>query len=487
MEPKPVSRPPVDPAQTRAFGRPSGVTGSFLGADEHRDQGEYTPRDQAPDSVLADAFGRPDGVSDTLQRHPADAGALKAEHDRDFPEEPADPWRDPSAAPTLGVPAQPKPAPVAANEVPMGKLGVRDVLFGGRVSWAALGIIVIVALVIGGIGGVIGNKTAEIVPAFTTSKVTLQTDGSAEEPTSRFAEVASAVADSVVTIEATSKGEGSQGSGVVVDGRGYIVTNNHVISDAAKNPADYQISVVFNDGHEAPANLVGRDQKTDLAVLKVDNVDNLVVARFGDSEKLRVGEEVIAAGAPLGLRSTVTHGIISALHRPVPLSGDGSDTDTVIDGVQTDASINHGNSGGPLINMNSEIIGINTAGKSLSDSASGLGFAIPVNEVKEVVEGLIKDGKMSHPTLGLNAVSVSNDVASGALIKNVVAGGPADRAGVKENDVVVKVGTRSVADADEMVVAVRQLKIGQDAPIEVIRDGRPVTLTVNPGSDNPAA
>ncbi len=487
MEPRPVSRPPVDPAQSRAFGRPDGVTGSFLAAGQHRDQGEYTPRDQAPDPVLADAFGRPAGVNETLQRHPADAGALQAEHDRELPDEPVDPWRDPAAVPSLGTPAQPRPAPAGTNALPMGKLGVRDVLFGGRVSWVALGIIVIVALVIGGIGGVIGNKTAEIIPAFTTSKVTLQTNGDAEEPAGRFAKVAANVADSVVTIEATSKGEGAQGSGVVVDGRGYIVTNNHVISDAAKNPADYKISVVFNDGHEVPANLVGRDQKTDLAVLKVDNVDNLVVARFGDSEKLRVGEEVIAAGAPLGLRSTVTHGIISALHRPVPLSGDGSDTDTVIDGVQTDASINHGNSGGPLINMNSDVIGINTAGKSLSDSASGLGFAIPVNEVKEVVEGLIKDGKMSHPTLGLNAVSVSNDVASGALIKNVVAGGPADRAGIKENDVVVKVGDRNVADADEMVVAVRQLKIGQDAPIQVIRDGRPVTLTVNPGSDNPAA
>jgi len=487
MEPRPVSRPPVDPAQSRAFGRPDGVSGSFLGADQHRDQGEYTPKDLAPDPVLAVAFGRPDGAGDTLQRHPADAGALQAEQNRGLPEEPDDPWRDPAAVPSLGTPAQPRPAPAASDELSMGKLGVRDVLFGGRVSWVALGVIVITALVIGGIGGVIGNKTAEIIPAFTTSKVTLQTNGDAEEPAGRFAKVAANVADSVVTIEATSKGEGSQGSGVVVDGRGYIVTNNHVISDAAKNPAEYKISVVFNDGHEVPANLVGRDQKTDLAVLKVDNVDNLVVARFGDSEKLRVGEEVIAAGAPLGLRSTVTHGIISALHRPVPLSGDGSDTDTVIDGVQTDASINHGNSGGPLINMNSDVIGINTAGKSLSDSASGLGFAIPVNEVKEVVEGLIKDGKMSHPTLGLNAVSVSNDVASGALVKNVVSGGPADRAGIKENDVVVKVGDRDVADADEMVVAVRQLKIGQDAPIQVIRDGRPVTLTVDPGSDNPAA
>jgi S1-C subfamily serine protease len=218
-------------------------------------------------------------------------------------------------------------------------------------------------------------------------------------------------------------------------------------------------------------------------VLKVDNVDNLRVAQFGDSDKVRVGDEVIAAGAPLGLRSTVTQGIISALHRPVPLSGEGSDTDTVIDALQTDASINHGNSGGPLIDMNSHVIGINTAGKSLSDSASGLGFAIPGNEVKQVVDGLIKDGKIVHPTLGLTARSVSNSVASGAQIANVKAGGPAEKGGVLENDVVVKVGDRTVADADEFVVAVRQLTIGQASPIEVVRDGRHVTLTVTPAPD----
>ncbi len=125
----------------------------------------------------------------------------------------------------------------------------------------------------------------------------------------------------MVTIEAVSDDEGAQGSGVVVDGRGYIVTNNHVISEAATNPSQYKMSVVFNDGKEVPANLVGRDPKTDLAVLKVDNVDNLTVARLGDSDKLHVGDEVIAAGAPLGLRSTVTHGIISALHRPGPAVG----------------------------------------------------------------------------------------------------------------------------------------------------------------------
>src|SRR5690606_25170893 len=199
----------------------------------------------------------------------------------------------------------------------------------------------------------------------------------------------------------------------------------------------------------------------------------------------QVGEEVIAAGAPLGLRSTVTRGIISALNRPVPLSGNrsGTDTDTVIDGVQTDASINHGNSGGPLINMNAEVIGINTAGKSLSDSASGLGFAIPVNEVKTVVETLIRDGHISHPTLGVSAVSVSNDLASGALVRDVKVGGPADRGGMVENDVVVKVGDRTVADADEFVVAVRQLKVGEEAPIEVLREGRPVTLMITPDAE----
>ena len=485
LAPRPVSRPPVDPQSTRTFGRPNGVRGSFI-ADalrpaRFRRADRFEPADKPSDPVLQQAFGRPHPGVDSLQRHPADAGALDA--GADVPEEPRDPWRDPSAGAALGTPALPKAEP-AVSAVHTGKLGVREVLFGGRVSYTALAVLGITALLIGLVGGWVGRNTAEVVQAFTTSKVTLSTSDSGEVPPGRFAAVAASVADSVVTIEAKSEEEGSQGSGVVVDGRGYIVTNNHVISEAAASPSKFTMTVVFNDGKEVPANLVGRDPKTDLAVLKVDNVDNLTVARFGDSNKLRVGEEVVAAGAPLGLRSTVTHGIISALNRPVPLSGEGSDTDTVIDAVQTDAAINHGNSGGPLINMGSEVIGINTAGKSLSDSASGLGFAIPVNEVKATVETLIKDGKVSHPTLGLSARSVSNDLASGAQVANVKAGGPAEKAGVKENDVVVKVGDRVVADADEFVVAVRQLTIGQDAPMEVMRDGRKVVLTVKPAPDN---
>jgi S1-C subfamily serine protease len=486
LAPRPVSRPPVDAASRQAFSRPDGVQGSFVAErvrpSKYRNEVEFAPHDEPADPILLEAFGRPFSGVESLQRHPIDASALDGEKGKDQLEEPDDPWRDPRAAAALGGPAV-APTRLRGTDEEHGRLGVRDVLFGGRVSYLALAVLAVIALLIGLVGGVIGRKTAEVVEAFTTSKVTLSTNGNGEPPAGRFAKVAAAMADSVVTIESVSDQEGMQGSGVVVDGSGYIVTNNHVISEAANNPSQYKTTVVFNDGKDVPANLVGRDPKTDLAVIKVDNVDNLTVARLGDSDKVRVGDEVLAAGAPLGLRSTVTHGIISALHRPVPLSGEGSDTDTVIDAIQADASINHGNSGGPLINMDSQVIGINTAGKSLSDSASGLGFAIPINEAKLVAQTLIKDGKIAHSTLGLSTRSVSNAIASGAQVANVKAGSPAEKGGILENDVVVKVGNRSVADADEFVVAVRQLTIGRPAPIEVVRDGRHVTLTVTPGPD----
>ena len=487
LAPRPVYRPPVDSASTKTFGRPDGVAGSFTPADARSkksgEQDEFAPRDLPADPVLKEAFSRPYGASASLQRHPADAGALDRNRRSGRRSGPADPWRDPDAAAELGAPAA-APPPLAGPGESLSRLGVRDVLFGDRVSYRALATLAAIALAIGVVGGWVGRTTAQVVEAFTSSKVTLSTKGNAEEPAGRFAKVAAAVANSVVTIESVSDDQGMQGSGVVIDGKGFIVTNNHVISEAASNPSKYKITVVFNDGKEVLGNLVGRDPKTDLAVLKVDNVDNLSVARLGDSDKVRVGDEVIAAGAPLGLRSTVTHGIVSALHRPVPLSGDDSDTDTVIDAIQTDASINHGNSGGPLIDMDSQVIGINTAGKSLSDSASGLGFAIPVNEMKIVAETLIKDGKIVHPTLGVSARSVSNALAAGAQIANVKVGGPADKGGILENDVVVKIGDRSVANADEFVVAVRNLTIGKEAPVEVVRDGRHVTLMVTPTADS---
>jgi S1-C subfamily serine protease len=460
LSPRPVSRPTVDASTHRAFGRPDGVDGSFLDAEHHRDQGEYTPTNQAPQTVLADAFGP----------------TLVADDNGDDNGQPADAVPSGDAPETAG----PGTPPPAAPPVPHEKLGVRDILFSGRLSRPALIVLAVIAIVIGLVGGWVGRKTAEVIEAFTTPKVTLNTTDTDHLPTGQMAKVAAAVADSVVTIQAVSDSEGSQGSGVVVDGRGYIVTNNHVISEAAASPDKFKLTVIFNDGKETPANLVGRDPETDLAVLKVDNVDKLTVARLGDSSKLRVGDQVMAAGAPLGLRSTDTQGIISALHRAVPLSGEGSDTKTVIDAVQTDASINHGNSGGPLVNMNSEVIGINTASKSLSDSASGLGFAIPVNEVKSVIEVLIRDGKIAHASLGIMAESVNESGTGGARVTKVNPNSAAERAGLAEKDVILKLGDREVNSLDELTVAVRQLTIGKDAPVEVLRDGKTVTLTIKP-------
>jgi serine protease Do len=284
------------------------------------------------------------------------------------------------------------------------------------------------------------------------------------------------VEKSVVEVVAANDQVFEEGSGLIIDGRGYIVTNNHVISAAAEKPDQYKVSVIFSDGKTVPGNLVGHDPKTDLAVLKVDDVNNLSVARLGDSDKVHVGDLVVAVGSPLGLRGTVTHGIVSALQRPVPV------VDTVLDAVQTDAATNPGNSGGALVGMSAELIGINSA-RYLGKAGDTFGYAIPINEAKRVAEVLIRDGKIHHPTLGVNTRSVSDAVASGAQVANVKTGSAAQQAGILENDVIVKLGNRTVADANEFVVAVRQLTIGQPAPVEVLRGGHHITLTVVPGPD----
>jgi S1-C subfamily serine protease len=244
------------------------------------------------------------------------------------------------------------------------------------------------------------------------------------------------------------------------------------------------IQVQFSDGTRVPAQIVGRDPKTDLAVLKVD-VKNLTVAQLGKSGNVQVGDDVLAIGSPLGLSKTVTSGIVSALHRPVKLEGEGSDTKAVIDAVQTDASINPGNSGGALVDMDGRVIGINTAIRSETGGSVGLGFAIPVDKVIEVAQTLIRDGVVHHPTIGLSARTkqVANEVMSGAAVADVVAGGPAAKAGIVEGDVIVKVGDREVTGPDELVVAVQSRDIGETVNVQLIRDGRQVDVPVTLESD----
>lgn len=482
LGPRPVYRPHVDTHTARAFRRPSGLSGSFAEPLPLRKAGAAPQsgpelQNRPPEAVLAEAFGRPEGSSELLQRDPDAAGGQAPAAG------PADPWRDPEAVARLGAPAVPTPKPQALPQAE--KLSAREVLFGSRVAPKALALLALVALVIGLLGGLVGRLTAETASTLTSRKVALEQGGDGDRPHGLIAKVANAVLPSVVSIRVTVGENGATGSGVVIDGGGYVVTNNHVVSMAAQDKTNRSaIQVQFSDGTRVPAQIVGRDPKTDLAVLKVD-VKNLTVAQLGKSGNVQVGDDVLAIGSPLGLSKTVTSGIVSALHRPVKLEGEGSDTKAVIDAVQTDASINPGNSGGALVDMDGRVIGINTAIRSETGGSVGLGFAIPVDKMTEVAQTLIRDGVVHHPTMGLSlrTKTVANDVMSGAAVADVSPNGPAARAGIVEGDVIVRVGDREVTSSDEFTVAEQSSKIGQTVVVQLIRDGRRVDVPVTLESD----
>ncbi|GGC69419.1 trypsin-like peptidase domain-containing protein [Hoyosella rhizosphaerae] len=478
LSPKPISKPQVSPDAARAFGRPAGLDGPFSPAT-HRaasDRGEDDRHItvQRPDPILAEAFGRPDGSDGGLQRSPE-----KPTPHRGGPGAPADPWRDPSSTVALGGPAEEKPDPDSPPEQPLRKLTTREILFGKRVERRALATLTVIALVVGLAGGLIGRITAEVYESRTSSRVTVgQVSSDNTDPRGPVAAVANAVTPSVVSVRVRVGNQASTGSGVVIDEEGFIVTNNHVVSLGART-GDAEIEILFFDGTRASANIVGRDTRTDLAVLRT-SADNLTVAEFGESSEVQVGEEVIAIGAPLGLDRTVTRGIVSALNRPVPLSGPGTDTDGVIDAIQTDASINPGNSGGPLVDLQGRIIGINTAIQSGTGGSIGLGFAIPSDTVVSIIQQLIRQGSAEHAGIGVTARTVVNEAVAGAQIANVNAGSPAEAAGIREGDVVVQVGDREVFSADELTVAVGALRADEPVTLRVIREGRSVEIEVTP-------
>ncbi|WP_082079973.1 trypsin-like peptidase domain-containing protein [Williamsia herbipolensis] len=467
---------PVSPQTAAVFGRPAGVDGSFA-APEHQRARAVQPVVGAPDPVLREAFSRPPGADEAVQRDPDSRYGETV-----TPSTPPDPWRDPASVAGLDAPAlaaAPAPTPV----LPGAKLGVRELLFDRIVSWRALAILAVVALAVGLVGGLFGRLTAEVVPPLHSSTVSLGNgDNAPRAGGGRVAQVAQAVERAVVAINVRTANSIGTGSGVVLDKSGYIVTNNHVISQAATERAS--LEVTFFDRQRVPARIVGRDIRTDLAVLKVDGVDNLTVASLGNSADLEIGQEVIAFGSPLGLDRTVTSGIVSATHRAVPLRPDDtSDTDAVIDGIQTDAAINPGNSGGPLVDDNARVVGINTAGLVPGGGSIGLGFAIPIDEARTVAQALIRDGKVTHAQIGVSASSVRNDKVLGARIGNIVGGSPAAGAGLREGDVITEFDNRPIDGADELTVAVRTSTIGKSVPLSYWRDGRTFTASITPAAD----
>jgi len=331
---------------------------------------------------------------------------------------------------------------------------------GGLLFAGAVVLSVISAAVGGAVGVTMSSPHSRISTMTTANNGTAPTrvqPGSVEE-------VAAKVVPSVVKLETRLGRATAEGSGIVLDPDGLILTNNHVVSVPGAGPdglSGAETTATFNDGRIASFTIVGADPMSDIAVIRAKQMSGLTAITIGSSADLRVGQSVVAVGSPLGLESTVTAGIISALNRPVSTVGDADNQNTVLDAIQTDAAINPGNSGGALVNMNGELIGVNSAIATLGDSAGpdakagsiGLGFAIPVDQAKRIADQLIATGKASHASLGVRVTSDAN--THGARVVEVVNGGPAASAGLPSGAVVTKLDDRVIDSADALVAAVR--------------------------------
>ncbi|MCQ9352579.1 trypsin-like peptidase domain-containing protein [Corynebacterium sp. 153RC1] len=335
----------------------------------------------------------------------------------------------------------------------------------------AIALALVAAIGSGTLTGVYASRNQEVT---STSAVLEQlrtpvsNEGATVAAAGSVEQVAAAVLPSVVSIQVSTRTGVSEGSGSIISGDGYVLTNNHVVSGAADGAA--QVVVTLNDGRDLLADFVAGDGNTDVAVIKIRDVADLPVMSFGDSSSLQVGQEVVAIGSPLGLSATVTSGIVSAMNRPVRAGGSNTGESTLIDAIQTDAAINPGNSGGPLVDMNGNLVGMNSVIASLSSGSDssgsiGLGFAIPANFARRVADQLIATGQVTHPMLGVQLNPNSN--VRGAMISEVTPGGPSEAAGLQAGDVVTRINDRSIDSTDALIAAVRSSEFGQAVTLVV--------------------
>ncbi|MFF0555877.1 S1C family serine protease [Streptomyces sp. NPDC004266] len=468
-DPAAPSAPPTPPVPPTSLDKPAGET---------------PPRTPPETSPQAPPQTSPQGDEPTAVQAPvpAEAPAPAAPHQPPAPAAaPAGGWPPPPpAVPAWGAPQHPPVPP--APQAPRRRTG-------GLVA-----AVLVASLVAGGIGGGIGYWAAERGDnGFSSTTVSSgQAPASFKRDPGTVAAVAAKALPSVVTIQAKSggqEGEGGTGTGFVYDQEGHIVTNNHVVASAADGGT---LSVTFSDGKTYDAEVVGRAEGYDVAVIKLkDAPKGLTPLPLGDSDKVAVGDSTIAIGAPFGLSNTVTTGIVSAKNRPVA-SGDGSGGgNSYMSALQTDASINPGNSGGPLLDASGAVIGINSAIQSTSGGfgqsqagSIGLGFAIPVNQAKNVAQQLIKTGKPVYPVIG--ATVNMNDKGQGAKIAgqgsggtpSVTPGGPAAKAGLKAGDVITAFGDHPIDSGPTLISEIWTHKPGDSVKITYERDGRTATATV---------
>ncbi|MFD7532504.1 S1C family serine protease [Streptomyces sp. NPDC059849] len=354
---------------------------------------------------------------------------------------------------------------------------------------------VLLALVAGGIGGGIG---AYIERNGGLTQVELPQAGrsSGGRAPDSVAGIAASALPSVVTLHVSGSTESGTGTGFVLDGSGHILTNNHVVAPAGQAG---EITVTFSGGETARGEVVGKDSGYDLAVVKVTGVSGLKPLPLGNSDNVRVGDPVVAIGAPFDLSNTVTSGIISAKDRPITAGGekgDGSDI-SYVDALQTDAPINPGNSGGPLVDADAHVIGINSAIRAADSGASeeggqagsiGLGFAIPINQGKRVAEELINTGRATHPVIGVTLdMKYTGDGArvgsKGAEGKPAVTpGGPGAKAGIRPGDVITEVDGQRVHSGEELIVKIRAHRPGDRLDLSLTRGGKDLSISLTLGS-----
>ncbi|WP_245239460.1 trypsin-like peptidase domain-containing protein, partial [Streptomyces sp. MZ04] len=425
------------------------------------------------------------------------------------PQQPVAQQPHPQAQPNPAAPqaqaAQPHPAPQTQAAQPRqpydpwnaplqqsGAVPVDPVKKRKRANRTLLVFVAVIAIVSGGIGGAVGaylerNGGTEVE----LPQVGTEAKGRAKDS---VAGIAASSLPGVVTLHVSGDEAQGTGTGFVLDGKGHILTNNHVVEPAGTGG---EITVTFSGGETADAEVIGRDSGYDLAVVKVSGVRGLKPLPLGNSESVQVGDPVVAIGAPFDLANTVTSGIISAKERPITAGGekgDGSDV-SYVDALQTDAPINPGNSGGPLVDAQARVIGINSAIRSADDSSApgggqagsiGLGFAIPINQGKRVAEELINTGKATHPVIGvtLDMEYTGDGARVGAKGKGggpaVNKGGPGERAGIEPGDVITEVDGQRIHSGDELIVKIRAHRPKDSLELTVQRDGkdRKVTLVL---------
>ncbi|MGD6744380.1 S1C family serine protease [Streptomyces sp. BH106] len=369
---------------------------------------------------------------------------------------------------------------------------------GGRRGGLVAGIIV-AALVAGAVGGGVGYWAAERGDGSSTGSTTVSASNPADLKRDKgtVAGIAAKALPSTVTIEAEgNSGEGGTGTGFVYDKQGHILTNNHVVAEAADGG---KLSATFSNGKKYDAEVIGKAQGYDVAVIKLKNApDGLKPLTLGNSDQVAVGDSTIAIGAPFGLSNTVTTGIVSAKDRPVASSdGSGTSKASYMSALQTDASINPGNSGGPLLDGNGNVIGINSAIQSASSGGGmggsgqsgsiGLGFAIPINQAKMVAQQLIKTGQPVYPVIGAS-VSLEEGTGGAKITEQgaggsaaVTANGPADKAGLKPGDVITKLDDQPIDSGPTLIGQIWTHKPGDSVKLTYTRDGKEHTVDVTLG------